>query len=161
MIEVKMTWFELISIGQMSVMRSIQHIKDGERCPKHKNASLTDPMAHWGYAAFGMMGEAAVAKYIDSYWSGGTPRIYTEPDVGKNIEVRTTAVKSAHLIVYADDKDDAPYILVIAALPIFILVGWLPGRECKASQHWRENGVRSPAFFVPQSALKPIKELFI
>lgn len=107
------------------------------------------------YNIAGCVAECAVAKYLDVFWMGGS---IGAPDVGEKTQVRSTDRPDGHLLVHPKDPDDAPFVLVTGTRPVFVLAGWLLGRDCKQQKWWRENTGR-PAFFVPQAALHPIEEL--
>ena len=84
------------------------------------------------------------------------------PDVGEDIQVRSTHYKAGCLIAHPTDADDDRFVLVVVDSDSrhMHIVGWLPGRDCKKQIYWQDkSGKNRPAYFVPQKALRPIKEI--
>lgn len=116
----------------------------------------------WAADITGALSEMAVSVGLKLPWNDPirAPRQRNadgDRDVG-DFEVRSTTRERGSLILYPKDADDAPFILVTGQLPTFELRGWVYGHEGKQERFWRTD-VRSPAFFVPQSALKPLGDL--
>lgn len=108
----------------------------------------------------GAAGELAVAKALNRYWHGSVDTFKEVPDVGVNIEVRTSADPRASLIVREDDPDSRSYILVTGtSLTGFKLHGWIRGREAKHPAWLKDPGSREPAYFVPQRELRQFHPL--
>lgn len=82
----------------------------------------------------------------------------------KHAEIRSTSVSGGSLIVYDNDHDSSPYVLVNTGevertrVPIFDLVGWMFGGEAKNPLWWRAHA-RRPAFFVYPSRLRKMEQL--
>jgi hypothetical protein len=155
MIEVDLSLSEIAVAGQGGILRQVAALKAQLRDP---DAHHRDPVeAH----VSGAIAEWAVSKVLKRPWD---PTIgiqwagEVEGDVGI-IEVRSTAVPNGHLIAHDYSFDDRPYLLVLThRMPVFVLRGWLMGRDCKNREWWRAN-VPRPAYFVPQAALRPVEEL--
>jgi hypothetical protein len=82
------------------------------------------------------------------------------PDVGANLQVRSTEYATGHLIVHPGDSAKDLFILVIVRGRNLTLKGWLPGCEAQEPKYWGDkfsNG--RPAFFVPQGDLRPCEAL--
>jgi len=127
----------------------------------------------------GALGEMAVAKHFGVYWNGNLGD-FRAKDVG-GAQVRTTDTPNGCLIVHPPphslgfsstgretrrkgDLATDPFILVAfkwetSSFPTFWLRGWLLGGHAQRSEFWREDGVRSPAYFVPPDQLDPIERL--
>lgn len=61
--------------------------------------------------------------------------------------------------MHRTDPDDRPFVLVTGVAPKFVLRGWIWGRDGKLEKYWGErNNNGRPAFFVPQSALQPMRK---
>lgn len=107
----------------------------------------------------GAWGECVVARTVDAYWPTDTGPDRHSPDVS-GLHVRTARRPSDRLLLHDEDPDAGVYVLVvIVAVPLFRVAGWIAGDEGKRREWWRTEGVRHPAYFVPQSALRPIDEL--
>jgi hypothetical protein len=105
----------------------------------------------------GVIGEIALAKWGDRYWNGALGD-YTAGDVG-TWQVRYSVRPDARLILHPSDKDDAPFFLVTGVPPVVTLRGWIMGRDGKQQEYWTEPGGNGrPAYFVPQSKLKPMPD---
>ena len=111
----------------------------------------------WQVHVEGKLGELAVAKAFDLYWGPGTFATRHDGDVCR-LEVRTTPRSGGALICHPEDPDDRAFILVTGQAPAYRLAGWIPGGDAKREAWWRTD-VRAAAYFVPQSALRPIEEL--
>jgi hypothetical protein len=100
----------------------------------------------------GACSEFAASVLLNKCWR---PRIgeICHPDVGGVVEVRSTVRENGRLIVKPSDKDDAPFVLIVANMEArrFRFGGWAFGRAAKNWPILSEFG--DPAHFVPQSAL--------
>lgn len=112
----------------------------------------------WSLHIEGAAGELAAAKYLGVYWSAPVNTYSTGGDVG-DLQVRTRSRHDYDLIIREKDRDEDRFILVTGKTPHFRLRGWLTGAEAKTPQYLKEYGGRSPAWFVPASALHPIEDL--
>lgn len=120
----------------------------------------------WGNHTSGCIGEFAVAKYLNLYWS---PTIgeFGRHDVGGLVEVRSIERASHRLIVNPDDKPERPFVLAFIdltrgngrTLPVD-LRGWIFGVDAQQDKHWGtlDDG-RPPTFAVRQHFLSPMPEL--
>lgn len=112
----------------------------------------------WATDIEGALRELALAKHTGRWWTGlefkggGTTKA---GDVGE-LQVRGTDHNSGHLLIYDDDPDTAPFVLVIGVAPRYRIVGQIFGGEGKQQRWWREDGVRYPAFWVPQEVLRDV-----
>lgn len=104
----------------------------------------------------GSVGEACVAKHLGKYWLGkGT---FGGSDV-EDYEVRSTSRQDGDLILHDSDKDDRPYISVYVSEGVGVIRGWLPGKDGKKKEYWRDPAKGRPAYFVPVAHLRPIGTL--
>lgn len=102
-------------------------------------------------SALGALGEKAVAVALNKRWDGSLGD-FEASDVD-GYQVRTTAYPEGCLLLHKADDDNEIFILVTGKEKHFVLQGWTIGRHGKLDKHWREEGVRHPCFFVPQSQL--------
>lgn len=106
----------------------------------------------------GCAGELALAKHLNVFWNGAFGDL-SAADVWKHYQVRaTTRFETGRLLLHREDKDDQPFVLVRARLPLVVLVGWIFGRDGKQQQYWNEQTGR-PCFFIPAHALHDMHEL--
>jgi hypothetical protein len=92
-------------------------------------------------------------------WDGGPVGVYTLRDVGP-YQVRTTTRDSGCLIVHPEDRSyDAFVFARIAGEAEVEVRGWMWGSEAQTLEYWRTQGVRHPAFFVPQHRLRTLDSL--
>ena len=82
------------------------------------------------------------------------------PDVGDDIQVRGTTHHNGHLIVHDSDDSDERFVLGTLHGTTVRLIGWTSGHAAKQPQYWGDRANKGrPAYWVPQSALRPIEAL--
>lgn len=149
-VEVCLTWSEVKFGAHIGADRRVDNLANGAR--DRWGISNDD---RWDRDVEGACAEQAVAKYFGIYWVGGNK---TE-DVGP-YQVRATHRADGRLTLHPPDRDDKVFILVTGYAPKFRLVGWIMARDGKQAKWWTDpTGKNHPAWFVPQSALRPIWEL--
>ena len=104
----------------------------------------------------GAVGECCVAKHLDVFWAGAG--LFRGDDVGA-YQVRATTYDGGHLALNKADDDEKPFVLVCVNNGVGKIRGWLYAREGKKPEYWQDKSGRGPAFYVPQSCLRPISEL--
>jgi hypothetical protein len=82
-------------------------------------------------------------------------------DLTNNVEIRGTEYFTGRLIVKPEDKDKAPFVLVIRnpASNEYLVRGWMYGFEAKQDKFLLTTKNGASLFFVPQGNLRPISEL--
>jgi len=150
---VRLSWREVRLAAFAAVDRRIFALAN--RLPDHHGRPSAE--RGWEVDIQGILGEFVVCRLFDCYWPGGVPKSETSGDASR-LQVRSTVHENGGLIVYADDVDDAPFILVVGVPPQFRVAGWLAGREAKRDR-WRKPEWIGEPFLVPQSQLRPISEL--
>jgi hypothetical protein len=137
------------------VDRRIRHLYRGSD-DRHDAPSLD---SGWQLDVQSVIAEFAVAKALGWYWPGADDAYqgFHSGDVAR-LEVRSTSHLDGRLIVHDDDKDDAAYVLVVGLPPRLHLPGWIAGTDAKNHRYWNP-AARTPAFFVPQTMLRPLAEL--
>ncbi|CAB4197130.1 hypothetical protein UFOVP1304_4 [uncultured Caudovirales phage] len=143
---------EMMIASQVGCMRHISAVKAG----------LTDKHGaspgNWQVHIDGALGEIAVAKALDRFWSGSV-NTFKAADIGANIQVRTSQRHDSRLIVRHDDSDDDLFVLVTGIAPDYRVRGWISGADAKQDQWLANPHNREAAFFVPESALHPISSI--
>lgn len=108
----------------------------------------------------GLRAEIAVAKALNLYWSGNVG-VYGAVDVGGCVDVRSISKPHHSLILHKENAVNIPYVLAhVEGIQRVHLLGWCFGLEGMKRQYWADPVGGRPAYFVPQSALKPIPLLF-
>lgn len=150
---IKLNYHELVLASGVAVARRAAN------CINERRATHGAPNGPWERDLFGCQAELAVAKYLNLFWSG-TVGDFGAPDVGGVVEVRTVQDPARRLILHPDDRDDAPFVSVVADAPHFLLRGWIMGKAGKRMEWWSDptNNGRA-AFFVPTAALHPMPNL--
>lgn len=151
-LEVTLTWPEVMLGATVGIMRQVKNLKDGRQ--DRYGASVEDG---WTLHIEGACGEQAVAKHLGMYWSGNLGNLKAA-DVG-SLQVRTRSRHNYDLLLHRTDADESAWVLVTGAAPRFSLRGWCFGREGKDEKFWKDPAGGRPAFFVPQSVLRPMSEL--
>lgn len=134
---------ELTTIVLAGTLRRIDHMFNGG------NYSRWKAFDNWDIDINGAIGEAAVARYLNSYWA---PGVAGAPDLPE-AEVRTTTRNNGCLILHKENDDLSVFVLVVVNGNTAKIVGWIRGADGKLDQYWRDDDRVQPAFFVPQSAL--------
>lgn len=106
----------------------------------------------------GACGEMAAAKLLGAYWRAPVNTFKSCGDVGW-FQVRTTPHPNGRLIVRPNDRDDHTFILVRGRAPDFEIVGYTTGAAAKREEWLKTYDDRPPAYFVPVSELKDVKDL--
>lgn len=149
---IRLTASEMMLAAQAGIMRTVENVINGAKSAHGADADGID----WTISIEGCIAEWVASRIIDSHWYGkGQMR---GEDVG-GYQVRSTAYENGCLILHEEDKDDAPYILLIGKAQVWKgAMGWMYGRDGKDKKYWRSD-VRKPAFFVPVKALQPMDTL--
>lgn len=145
--EVALTLPELLLGASAGAMRQVENIKLGRKAAfgaGHDN--------DWQLNIEGVLGEMALAKYLNRYWSGkGT---FRAPDVDQ-VDVRTTAHPKGHLLIHKEDPDDRRFYLLRGACGSYEVCGWILGRDAKQDRFWGDKfKTGRPAYWVPQTELR-------
>lgn len=152
------TWHEVAMGGKVAVSRKV-----GNLVKKRQEAYGAGDYSGLGVDMdwLGIMGEIAVAKYLDTYWPG-LGLEFGAIDAGV-AEVRAVDNDDHRLIVHPKDRDNAPFVsalVVRSALPLVTLRGWMMGRDAKQPEFWSDpTGKGRPAFFPPNKMLRPMPDL--
>ena len=147
---------EMTLAANVAVLRQVTNLRDGRRDAHGAGEG------GWQCHIEGALGELAVAKFLNVFWSGSLGNLGAD-DVGV-LQVRAAARDDSRLIVHAGDPDDRAFVLVVGRAPQLTLVGWMLGSTAKQTR-WIDDPVRRrgcaprPAFFVPQTELHPVSEL--
>lgn len=125
----------------------------------HTLANKYGAERNWNVDIEGACGELAVAKLFGRYWCGGVDN-FGGCDVrglyGASIQVRTSALEGAHLIVRPSEPDDHFFVLVVARCPEYEVKGWIRGWDAKRREWLFDANGRQACFMVPQDALEPV-----
>lgn len=109
----------------------------------------------FGLHVLGCLGEIALAKAFDRYWSGNVGGLKAA-DVG-SLQIRSTDHPNGKLILHPADRDDDRYFLARVAGAAVDIVGYIVGRDGKQPAYWVEPSAWRPnirpAYFVPTEAL--------
>lgn len=150
--EVSLSYSEMMVAALVGILRQVSSTVKGL-----KHAYGFDGKDTWQAGIEGAMGEMAVAKALNIYWSAPVDTFKKGGDVGP-YQVRTTPLDGS-LIVRAPDRNGDIFILVTGCTGTYRVHGWVYGHEAKQPQWEKAPGGRPPAWFVPQSALHPLEEL--
>lgn len=149
---VRLTWYELFLASSIGLKRHIEALQQN----RHDRHGFKGD--GWGIHIEGAAGEMAAAKTLNRYYSGSVNTFQDGGDVG-SLQVRTRSEASYDLIVRDGDKDEDIFVLVVGVAPEFEVIGWIKGCDAKRPEWRQTHGRRPAAYFVPQSALRPMEEL--
>lgn len=149
MIEVTLEHYECGMAAQVGIARQLAAIRDGKR-----NAHGMTGLG-WDEHVEGAAGELAAAKALGIYWDGSVDT-YKRPDVGP-YQVRTRPRHDFDLIVRNGDADDEYFLLVTGQMPHYRVHGVILARDAKRPEWLKSYNNRTPAYFVPQENLLPLR----
>jgi hypothetical protein len=157
-IEVELEWYELYQAGKVGWHRHVEAIR--RKLRNKKRGEKPSYVAH----IEGCLGEVAVAKATNRYWSGSVNVGKRVPDVGSHIEVRCRDETAGQrdLIVRSDDPDDRVMVLVTwdeDSLPALRVEGWIEVKKAKRKEYEKNPMGYGVAYFVPKDKLKDIRRL--
>lgn len=110
--------------------------------------------------------EYLVAALTGRKWlSGGIVRDNPEDgDVEGPLQIRWTKYDNGHLLIYPDEPNNQPWILVTGRDPYSLNIrGWIFGQDAKKKEFFRrdlaEKRNREAAYWIPQEELHDMKSL--
>lgn len=126
-----------------------------------KFGGATDGAASLALHYLGALGECGAAQVL-GFERPNSVNTFKAADLGTRLHVRTRSRLGYDLIVRPDDPDDALYVLCViehVELPpvTVYVVGTTTGRAAKQHEYSQTYGGRPSAFFVPASALTPVR----
>ena len=153
--EIRLTPSQILQGANAGILRQVQNIQKN-RTPRFGVGSDKD----WQLHVEGCLAELAVAQYFGIFWDANLGML-SKGDVGL-LEVRSTSHPTGRLILHPSDKDESSYILVRGFNGSYKFAGWCFGHEAKQAHYWTEiNNNKRPAYFYPNSELKPIESMFL
>lgn len=108
----------------------------------------------------GAAGEVAVASFL-----GLKHELFKEQEAKRGscdlpgIDVKTRSKHCRDLIVQKNEDPRKKYVLVTIEKQQTLIHGWCYGQEAMIDEHWSDPAGGRPAFFVPQSKLRPLAEI--
>ena len=130
----------------------------------------TERKSDWATDIDGALAEIAPAKWL-GVWYEPTNMNFKGPDVGRQVQTRSTTYENGHLIFRPNDKPNQhqPFILCITTSHLrslvpsigtrVWLVGWLYGNRCMEAV-WEKkldpHSDKVDRWEVPQEALEPM-----
>ena len=152
---VRLDWYEMAHAMQVGGGRLIEQHRQR---PERQAFGSTLGNNKWQVNIEGAMGEAAVAKFLRTYWDGSINK-HDGPDVAGFVEVRTCSFSDGWLWVWEKDPDERPVVLVTGTSPTFRIVGWIYAGAAKQTDYWQtsdapNNRKNSRCWFVPPSVLE-------
>lgn len=143
--EKEIAWF----VAQLRNKKGEEAGADGNKYGKPDKTQL---ILHY----IGCLGEMALAKGLNRYWSGAGQGFHDDDDVG-GLQARATKHPDGCLLVRKDDADDAPYFCLIGEDGTYDIVGWAYGYEAKRVRP-QERAGRPAAYFYPQHLQRPMSD---
>jgi len=155
--DVRLTLAELQIAHFVSTQRHIHALKGGGN---GNHGAPEDVSQGTGISILGCIGELAVSKYMNMYWSGSVPP-YTMTDVGGCVEVKTIEDTGKKLLIRPNNSDELPFVLALCSDggKLVRLLGWSYAGDAKVDAYRTAPNGRAPCWMVPQSALNPMSDL--
>jgi hypothetical protein len=107
----------------------------------------------------GCCAEMAMGKLVNRYFIPEVGTFHEKPDYLHDIEIRATSRLDGRLIVRDNDHNDRRYVFATVTGQVVSFHGWLYGYEAKKNSWLTNPNDYRLAWFVPQSALRPIETL--
>jgi hypothetical protein len=114
-----------------------------------------DGAQRWGVEIEAACAEIAVARVLNLAWTGMSG--IGQADVGDLVEVRHSIHPGAHLVLYPDDCEVSPFVLVTGRDGVYSARGWVLARDGRVPMIGAEKPDGS--WWVPQIELRPMAEL--
>jgi putative component of toxin-antitoxin plasmid stabilization module len=152
MIEVTLTWAEILTAAEIGVRRRVNGLRLKRAEPYGQRASTT-----WNHDINGALAEMALAKHLDRFWSGTIGQI-SEADVGA-LEVRSKCEPWHRLVIRATDPPDKIYVSVLVGIPVCQLCGWMRASDAKRPEWLLPDEDKPDRFFVPADQLESMENL--
>lgn len=160
MIEVKLTWPEMLRAAEVGVLRRLETVVSG----KHNLSGLDPASKGWDWDIQGAIGELAYCKFRQIYWPGyvrGSDRKSGDVRDGDvDVEVRCGSQRHYRLIVHEGDRDDLVNVLVVGdgnRGMTYWVVGWMYGAEAKQVGSFESPTGGFKDYFVNQAALHKVE----
>lgn len=144
--EFDLAWTEIRQAASMGVNRRLRGIKKGRTDTNGK------PDDTWGTDIHGAIGEFAVAKHFNIFWSDIAGLDKDKGDFA-SFDVRTTAHWNGRLWLYPSDQDDRIFILVTLDLPTVRIAGWKLACDGKVPKYKETSKRGGTLYYVPQPDL--------
>ena len=107
----------------------------------------------------GCLGEMALAKGLNKFWTGAGLDYRHDDDVG-GLQVRVTAHPAGRLLIRKNEgPDGSPFFLLVGEKGDYDIVGWTYGWKVKHDMFLDAPAGREPAYFYPQNLLYPVTNL--
>ncbi len=152
---VALTTEEMIQHGLAGIQRCANALEK-RRVGRH---GFDRNYERWQIDVEGLLTEYAAAKALGLTYVPVVGELDSHiGDIGPGLQVRGTKYSSGSLLVHHSDDDDHAFILVTGIYGVYDIRGWILAREGKHDRLWKEYKGRG-AFWVPQSMLKPMKDL--
>ena len=128
MINVSLSWDEIVSVGGAGFMRNVKHITEG-----FADSNNVNPVAGWGNSIEGTLAEYALSKAFNVRWSGLE---HKGADDVADIEVKQTHLSNGRLLVRPNKLcDTTRYFLVIGLNGNYSIIGWQWGLFIRHNGH--------------------------
>lgn len=151
--DVVLTPAEYLMAANVGCLRHSESLQF-KRKPNH---GLDEDADLLGIHVLGAAGELAVARVLGRYWAGDVAS-FKRADLGHSVQVRTRSRPDYDLIIRHDDNPEDVYVLVTGTPTRLRVHGWIRGAEGRKDEWLKTHGDRPAAWFVPQSALRPLKK---
>lgn len=152
---IELSPFEMMVGGYVGLQRQLENIQVG----RYDDQKLREE-DHWFGHIEGALGEIALSKYLNRYWSGIEK--FGAVDVGFNHNVRTTRYNDGELRVINKDDDNKLVWLLVGKNGKYRVAGAILAARAKQPKYWRDlldekgkrKGQKIHNYWVPQSDLK-------
>ena len=149
-VEVHLTPAEMMMAAQAGIMRHVENIKEDT----DGTYGVFQP-SNWQIHIEGALGEFALAKFLNLWWSGKGTRDAPDVDI---YDARTADSDNKRLILHVRDKDERIVFFLTGINGSYKVRGWIKGEDGKKQKYWTDPNTGRPAFFVPVSDLNELSD---
>ena len=154
-VKITLTLHEYFIAASAGMMRMHVSSAAGRNC-NTGNVSRP-PLTRTGDEIRSMCAEYAWAKASGTFFDGGVNKFMSEPDTN-GVEHKTLRDRNGRMPIRPTDKQERVFVCSFTDGQTVTFLGWIRGTDKR--DEWKSNpGNARPAWFVPQSALRPISEL--
>jgi hypothetical protein len=156
MIKVALTSEDFMVAATRGAVRQLQAIKKGRMGSDHGSSSSRGLSRRLADSVLGDLGEIAVSRVTGLPITSRFEEL-SAGDLGNRYEVRTTDLRSGHLLLHDSSPDGRIYILAIVSGLEATVCGWIRAADGKHPDYWRDGD--PGCYYVPQAHLNDIESL--
>jgi hypothetical protein len=153
--KVSMSLREFATAVTQALMRNVYSKLHNMKDKESYNATFIE---RFNFEVVGVMAEMVFVKAHDRWFNASINSYHKEGDCF-GYEIRGIQKPWHKLIIRERDDESRDYVLIYVDLPESIILGWINGKDAKNPLYLDSPNDGETAWFVPQSALRPVTEI--